>query len=307
MLKELWTIREAVRDRNPLVYNITNTVATNFTANVLLAAGASPIMSSGVAEADDLAKICDVLVINIGTLHTQQISMALKAGECAAAYEKPIVLDPVGVGATAYRNMTAKQILDDMPVRLIRGNYGEIAYLAGVSGQVKGVDSASGTLDLEMVKTLANERQLLVAATGKVDYVTDGTQVFANATGHIISQAVTASGCALSALTGAFLAVAENDQLGVLAALAFYGAAAQKAADASKGPGTFVPKFLDALYNLTYKEFKKLAADSVVRLEPPLTMTAAAAADTGEVEAPGAQDHEHEHDHDHEYTRVQDD
>ncbi|MEN6411351.1 MAG: hydroxyethylthiazole kinase [Veillonellales bacterium] len=260
MIKQLWEIREEVRNRCPLIVNLTNNVVTNFTANVLLAAGASPIMSEGAAEAESLAGSCDALILNIGTLHTRQISYFLKAGEYANKFKKPIVFDPVGVGATPYRNMAAAQIINDIKLSLIRGNYGEIGFLAGTADQVKGVDSASSEANVESLKQLAVQTGALVAATGPLDYVTDGERVFSNGTGDPLLQLVTGTGCALSSLTGAFLAVAEDKQLGVLAALAFYGAAAEKAADKAKGPGSFAVKFMDALYNLTYKEFRKLAA-----------------------------------------------
>lgn len=266
MLKELWEIREAVRDAKPLVCNITNNVVTNFTANILLAAGASPIMSEGAAEAEDLTKICDAVVLNIGTLHTRQISYILKAGEYASKNKKPIIFDPVGVGATAYRNMTCRQILQDIRVSLIRGNYGEIGFLSGISGQVKGVDGLSGIVDLESFKLLASEYNTLVAATGSIDYVTDGTSVLSSATGHAILQSVTGTGCALSSLMGAFMAVTEDKKMAVLAALAFYGAAAEKAAGSAKGPGSFAVKFIDALYNLHFDKFKKIAEGQVIAL-----------------------------------------
>jgi hydroxyethylthiazole kinase len=263
MLKQLWQIREEVQRRKPLIYNITNNVVTNFTANVLLAVGASPIMSEGAAEAEDLAKIADAVILNIGTLHTRQISYCLKAGEYANKYNKPVIFDPVGVGATAYRNMTANQFLKDIKLSLIRGNYGEISFLTGLSGQTKGVDNASSGVDLDGLKKLSEQTGAIVAATGQTDYVTDGKTVFSNNTGHVILQMVTGTGCALSSLTGAFMAVADDPKVGALAALAFYGAAAEKAAGASKGPGSFAIKFIDALYNLSYKEFKKIADESV--------------------------------------------
>lgn len=276
MLKELWGIREEVQKRKPLVYNITNNVVTNFTANVLLAAGAAPIMSEGAAEADSLAQIADAVILNIGTLHTRQITYCLKAGEYANKYGKPVIFDPVGVGATAYRNITAQQIVNDVQLSLIRGNYGEIGFLTGISGLTKGVDSASAAIDVEGLKALSRQTGALIAATGRIDYVTDGLSVLSNATGHALLQLVTGTGCALSSLTGAFMAVAEDKQLGVLAALAFYGAAAEKAADASKGPGSFAMKFIDALYNLSYKEFKKLAEEKtgIIREEDTLSGSA---------------------------------
>ncbi|MDR3590340.1 MAG: hydroxyethylthiazole kinase [Negativicutes bacterium] len=257
-IAQLWAVRQAVRTRQPLVYNITNTVVTNFTANVLLAVGASPIMSEGEQEAEELAKIAGVLVLNIGTLHPRQVDYFLKAGQSANACGTPVVFDPVGAGATSYRNTNADRIIHDIKLALIRGNYGEISFLAGLSGRVKGVDSLGGDLDTETVQGLARQTGALVAATGETDYVTDGGAVFANTTGHSLLQSVTGTGCALTSLTGAFLAVADNRQLGVLAALAFYGAAAQKAASGCKGPGTFAVQFLDALYSLDQAEFTEL-------------------------------------------------
>lgn len=257
-IAKLWDIRQAVRTRQPLVVNITNNVVTNFTANVLLAAGASPIMSEGWQEAEELARIAGALILNIGTLHPRQEEYFLKAGVSANEFGVPVVFDPVGAGATSYRNTMTDRIVREVKLALIRGNYGEVSFLAGLSGRVKGVDSLGGELDTAIIKGLAEQTGALVAATGETDYVTDGSSVLANTTGHILLQSVTGTGCALSSLTGAFLAVAEDRGLGVLAALAFYGAAAQKAAAGSNGPGTFAAQFLDALYNLDQAEFTQL-------------------------------------------------
>lgn len=266
MLKRLWEIREEVRSRRPLVVNITNNVVTNFTANVLLSAGASPIMSEGLEESGALAKIADALILNIGTLHPRQVEYFLKAGSQANKREKLVIFDPVGAGATPYRNDVASQILEEIQVSLIRGNYGEIGFLAGTDDQVKGVDSISDGMDPEMLRRLADKTGAMVAATGKVDYVTDGGAIFSNETGDILLQYVTGTGCALTSLTGAFMAVADDKKMGVLAALAFYGAAAEKAAEKAKGPGSFASRFIDELYNLSYKDFKKIAEDKVALL-----------------------------------------
>ena len=263
-IAKLWNHRQAVRDKKPLVVNITNNVVTNFTANVLLAAGASPIMSEGEAEADELVQIADAMVLNIGTLHPRQVEYFLKAGYCANKSNTPVVFDPVGVGATTYRNAVAERILNELKLALIRGNYGEINFLSGIAGKVKGVDSISDEVTIEPVRNLAAKKATLVAATGKTDYITDGVVVMENNTGHILLQSVTGTGCALSSLCGAFFAVADDKVSGVLAALAFYGAAAQKAAIQSPGPGSFAIHFLDALYTLQEKEFA-----SYLHLNPP--------------------------------------
>jgi hydroxyethylthiazole kinase len=252
---KLWRFLQQVRAKRPLVVNITNNVVTNFTANVLLAVGASPIMSEGMQEIDELTRLADATVLNIGTLHPRQVEYFLAAGRCANQWRKPVVLDPVGVGATTYRNSVAAELLSEVELSLIRGNYGEINFLAGLAGAVKGVDSLSAGIEMVAFQTLATTQKALVAATGETDYLTDGDVVMTNTTGHILLQSVTGTGCALSSLCGAFLSVADDKLSAVLAALAFYGAAAQKAAAESAGPGSFAVQFLDALANLQEKEF----------------------------------------------------
>jgi hydroxyethylthiazole kinase len=255
MLEQLWAIREEVRKKRPLVYNITNNVVTGFTANVLLAVGASPIMSEGEAEAEDLVRIADAVVLNIGTLHPRQTKYFLKAGKYAGKYNKPIILDPVGVGATTYRNETALELIDRLKITVIRGNYSEIKFLTGAAGKTKGVDSQDAEIDMEDMKALALKTGAIVCATGAADYITDGTRDYSNRTGHELLQTVVGTGCALSSLIGAFTSVSEDKVLGVLSALAFYGKAAEKAVALSRGPGSFAVSFIDALYSLEYEEF----------------------------------------------------
>ena len=259
MLQELWEIRQEVKNKRPLVLNITNNVVTNFTANVLLAVGASPIMSEGIAEAEDLIKICDVVVLNIGTLHPRQCEYFLQAGKIANQFNKPVILDPVGLGASGLRNDMVERILKEVKVSVIRGNYGEINYLMGSVGLTKGVDSFSNSINLEAIKGFVANKETLIVATGEKDYVVSKDSVNINNTGHEILQMVTGTGCALSSLVGAFFATASQKEIGVLSALVFYGAAAQKAELISNGPGTFQINFLDALYNLSYEEFSKFA------------------------------------------------
>lgn len=262
----LWDIRQDVRVKKPLVYNITNNVVTNFTANILLAAGASPIMSEGLQEAGELAKAADVLVLNIGTLHSRQFDYFLKAGKSANEEQKPVVLDPVGVGATSYRNNAAAEIVKKVKLTLIRGNYGEISFLAGLAGHLKGVDSMENKINVELIRGFAKRAGVIVAATGDVDYLTDGKNMFANSTGHIFLQPITGSGCALTSLAGAFMTVTEDKCLGVLAALAFYGVAAEKAASFSRGPGSFAVNFLDALYCLEKAEFREILEGKLLKV-----------------------------------------
>lgn len=259
MLNRLWKVREEVRKRRPLIVNITNNVVTNFTANVLLSAGASPIMSEGIEEAESLARIADGVVLNIGTLHLRQVEYFLQVGAEANRYGKPVIFDPVGAGATPFRNETAARILAELDVSLIRGNYAEIGFLAGTADKVKGVDSTSVATDIKRLRELAEKTGAIVAATGQVDYVTDGKAVFSNETGNLLLQYVTGTGCALTSLAGAFMAVSDDKKFGVLAALVFYGAAAEKAAEKAKGPASFAVNFVDTLYALSFEEFKQIS------------------------------------------------
>lgn len=259
MFEQLWSVREEVKRKGPLICNITNNVVTNFTANVLLAIGASPIMSEGNPEAEELIKITDAVILNIGTLHPRQIEYFIKAGGYANRYNKPLLLDPVGVGATQYRTETALMLLEKFKFSLIRGNYGEIGFLAGNAGGTRGVDSLNSGLDLKITKVLADKTGALICATGAIDYLSDGSKVCMNQTGHELLQLITGTGCALTSVMGAFLAVSEDPILGALSAVAFYGSAAEKAAGLAKGPGSFAVNFIDALYDLSYDEFREIA------------------------------------------------
>lgn len=259
MLEELWAIREEVGGKKPLVVNLTNTVVTNFTANVLLALGASPIMTEGEAEARELAGFAGAVVLNIGTLHPRQVDYFLKIGRYANEFNKPLIVDPVGFGATTYRNETVQQLLEQLRVTLIRGNYGEITALAGTACGTKGVDSLVSEIDAQSAKVLAEQTKAIVCATGETDILTDGTLTYTNQTGHELLQLVTGTGCALTSVIGAFMAVSEKPAVGALAALAFYGAAAEKAAEQAMGPGSFAANFIDALYNLRFAEFESIA------------------------------------------------
>lgn len=263
MLNQLWSIRENVIKRKPLVVNITNNVVANFTANVLLAIGASPIMSEGETEAEELTKVADVVVLNIGTLHPRQVGYFEKIGGYANRYSKPVILDPVGVGATGYRTETAIQLLSQLQVNMIRGNYGEIGFLAGTTCEMRGVDSVSLRLDWEITRALAIKTHTITCATGETDYLSNGTATYLNKTGHKFLQLVTGTGCALTSVMGAFMAVSNDPILGSLSALAFYGAAAEKAAGSVNGPGGFAATFIDALFNLTFDEFKNIADSKV--------------------------------------------
>lgn len=202
---------QQITKRKPLVHCITNYVVANFTANGLLAVGASPVMADAKEEAAQMASIADALLLNIGTLNAETIAAMKLAGAAANVKGIPVVVDPVGAGTTEFRLQTAKQLLAELDVQLIRCNAGELAALAGVAWQAKGVDCGEGQLPVaEVAKALANNYACLVIVTGEVDCVTDGEQVAYVTGGNARITQITGTGCLLSALCAAVLSASED-------------------------------------------------------------------------------------------------
>ncbi len=242
-----------LRSQTPLVQSITNYVAMDVSANVLLALGASPAMVHAQAEVSDFVPLASALVLNIGTLSPDWVSAMHLASEAARRRGVPTVLDPVGAGATAYRTREAVGLLQG-GLTTVRGNASEILALAGASaGPTRGVDStASADQAIDAAAVLADRFATVVAVTGEVDYVTDGQRRLRIEGGHALMTKVTALGCALSGVVGACLAVRPDTSLETVAhALGIYGLAGRRAADQARGPGTFRTQFLDALHLLT--------------------------------------------------------
>jgi hydroxyethylthiazole kinase len=242
----------AVREGKPLVHQITNYVVMNETANATLALGALPVMAHAGEEVEEMARIASSLVLNIGTLSEHWVEAMLLAGGAASARRIPVVLDPVGVGATTYRTETAKRILDLVDVTVLRGNAGEVATLVGAQAEVRGVESIStGIEPAELAREAARRLGVIASVTGLVDHVSDGARVLAIANGHELLSTVTGTGCMSSAMTGCFLAGKPDEPLEAAAeALAAFGVAAEDAAESAGGPGTFHALLYDALYAL---------------------------------------------------------
>ncbi len=239
---------DRIRREGPLVHNVTNLVAMTLSANVLIAVGASPIMSAASEEAGELAGLSGALVVNIGTLTHDWVEGARAAVRGARAAGRPWVLDPVGVGATAFRRDTTRALVAQGP-RIIRGNASEIMALAGGSGrrQGRGQHRRRRCGRRDAARQLAADTGAVVAVTGKVDLVTDGQRTLTVANGHELLTRTTASGCALTALIGAWAAVLPDPLEATAGALAAYGVAAELAALKAAGCGSFVPALLDAL------------------------------------------------------------
>jgi len=201
------TTLRAMREQKPLVHQITNYVVMNETANATLALGALPVMAHAGEEVEEMARIASALVLNIGTLSRHWVDAMLLAGRTATERGIPIVLDPVGAGATTYRTETARRILAEVGVTVLRGNAGEVATLVGAAAEVRGVESMSTGIEPgELARAAARTLGVIASVTGPVDHVSDGERVLAVANGVPLLATVTGTGCMSSALTGCFLA-----------------------------------------------------------------------------------------------------
>jgi hydroxyethylthiazole kinase len=239
-----------MRATAPLVQCITNYVAMNIMANVLLAAGASPAMVHAREEVAEFAGLAQALAVNIGTLDAVWAEAMAEAAGVMAAQGRPWVLDPVGVGATAFRQEVCARLLALRPA-VIRGNASEILALAGIGATGRGADAADPVEAAEAAaRDLAQRTGAVVAVSGPVDFITDGETAFRLANGHALMPKVTALGCSLNGVIAAFL-VGQAALPATVAAMAYYGLAGERAARGVAGPGAFQPAFLDALHALS--------------------------------------------------------
>ena len=244
-----------LREKSPLVHNITNYVAMNFSANALLAIGASPVMAHAVEEMDDMVAIASALVINIGTLDAEWIRGMLRAGRAAHRMGKPIVLDPVGAGATPYRTETAWEIIRECHPTIIRGNASEIMALVNADITSKGVDSSQSSDDaVESAKQLALSTGAVVVISGATDYITDGTHTETITNGSPLMTRVTAMGCTASSMVGAFAGINPDAFEAALHGMAAMGVCGELAVAQCPAPGSLLTHFVDALYTITPEE-----------------------------------------------------
>ncbi len=239
-----------IRRTAPLVHNITNYVVMNNTANALLALGASPAMVHAADEVEEFVGISRALVVNIGTLSAPWVAAMRAAADRAHRLGIPWVLDPVGVGATTYRNTVAADLMRRRP-SVIRGNASEILALAGAGARTKGVDSAhQANAAVDAARELAHRTAAAVAVTGATDYVTDGARLASLHNGHPLMARVTGMGCTATAIIGAFLAVERDGFRAAVQGLTTIGVAGELAAERSPGPGSLQMQILDALHQL---------------------------------------------------------
>ena len=247
----VWKDLDQIRKTAPLIHNITNFVVMNNTANALLALGASPVMAHAVNEVEEMVKLASALVVNIGTLSDDWVAAMQMAMLSAKQLHKPIVFDPVGVGATSYRTATARQLLDIATPTVIRGNASEISGILAENSTTKGVDSTEeSTAAILAAQNISQYYNCTVVISGVIDFIVSQKQIFRVENGHPMMGKVTGMGCTATAIIAAFLAVNPNSVSAATHAMAVMGIAGEIAAEKATGPGSLQVQFLDTLYNL---------------------------------------------------------
>jgi hydroxyethylthiazole kinase len=264
--KKIIELVNNVKEKNPLVHHITNYVTVNDCANITLAIGGSPVMAEDINEVCDMVSLSSAFVINIGTLNSRSVQAMILAGKKANELNIPVILDPVGAGATPYRTETTKKIISEVKLSVIRGNLSEIKTIYGKETKTKGVDACDSSSlnsseleeEKEMARKLASKLNTVIAITGEVDIITDGKTLYCVKNGHKIMAKVTGTGCMCTSLIGSFLGAGKDSLLAALSGIVSMGIAgeiAYEGLDKSKGgTGTLKVKILDAIYNLSHIE-----------------------------------------------------
>ncbi|UYZ34476.1 hydroxyethylthiazole kinase [Clostridium beijerinckii] len=263
---KIGSLLNEVRNKKPLVHNITNYVTVNDCANILLAIGASPIMADDIKEAADITKISSALVINIGTLNERTIESMIASGKKANELNIPVVFDPVGAGASDFRNSTTKRLLEEVKISVLRGNMSEIKFISGLGSTTKGVDASENDArtgndeGVDVAKSLAKKLQCTVAITGATDIISDGERVVILENGTKMLSNVTGTGCMTTALIGAFCGAGSDYFIGAVSGIISMGISGEIALDkAGKiGTGSFHIAIIDAIRNLTSNIIEKM-------------------------------------------------
>ncbi|MBU3180745.1 hydroxyethylthiazole kinase [Clostridium psychrophilum] len=263
------TLLNNLREKTPLVHQITNNVTINDCANITLAIGGSPVMAEDIHEVREMVSLASSLVLNIGILNTGSIEAMIAAGKKANELNIPVILDPVGVGATSYRNESCKKIMGEVKLAVIRGNLSEIKLIYGIDTVTRGVD-ASESFDVssnefakakEMARNFAEKFNTVVAITGEVDIITDGKNLYTVSNGHKMMSRVTGTGCMCTAVIGCYLGAGKNNLIAALAGVVSMGISGETAYERLdkeiEGSGTFRVKMIDAMYNLCENEINK--------------------------------------------------
>jgi hydroxyethylthiazole kinase len=263
--QQLSDLFSLVREKHPLVHHITNYVTVNDCANITLCAGGAPVMADAVEEVEEMAAVASALVLNIGTLNRVQVESMEYAGRMANDRRIPVILDPVGAGATQYRTKTVRRLLDTLDITILKGNAGEIGVLAGADAKVRGVDSHGLVGDpQEIARDFAKDAGLTIVVSGATDIVTDGKHSILVDNGHPMMGSISGTGCMAASVIGVFAAESKDPVLASAAALASFGIAGERAAACARGPFSFKTALFDELAGLSPDDLASMARIRVV-------------------------------------------
>lgn len=263
-IDHLTSVLDQVRLQQPVVHAITNTITASDVANVLRAIGARPIMAVAVEEVEEIVSRADALVLNLGTPTPERVMAMVSAGRRANSLGKPVVFDPVGVTASRFRSDSARRILSELRLAVIKGNRAEIGRLAGMEGELRGLDAVAGPADLlAAANTLSRQRGTVVAVSGEQDLVVGNGQALMVENGHPLMGRVTGTGCMLGAVVAAFTAVETDVMVATVAAVACFDLAGEHAGHRVVGPGGFKLALIDSLHALTAEQMRIGAKISV--------------------------------------------
>jgi hydroxyethylthiazole kinase len=259
-IRQFAELLDRVRKTRPLVHHITNTVTINDCANITLHTGGTPVMAHALEEVEEMVGLASALVLNIGTLTSAQVEAMMLAGKKANQRGIPVVLDPVGAGATRFRTESARRILEEIRVSIIKGNAAEIATLAGEHAEVRGVDAGKVFADpVQAAQALAREFSATVVVTGKTDVITDGTRTAFVDNGHAMMGCITGTGCMGASVLGCFAPVADDPWIAAVAAVTSSTIAGEIGGEQAEGPGSFKWRFFDAMAQLTAEQIVERA------------------------------------------------
>ena len=253
--KKLKKIQKIIKAEKPLIHHITNNVTVNDCAKITLNWGALPVMAPAAGESAQMVENASALVLNLGTISSKQLESMLKAGRRANELKIPIILDPVGVGATEFRTKAAQKLLSELEIALIKGNKGEISFLAGKAAEVRGVESIGEYNEIENSATeLAQKLDAVVVVSSEIDLISDGSQIAEINSGHSLMGEVVGTGCMLASTLAVFTAAVRHSSLTLFelaqTAVYYYSLAGEKAAEKENTPASFKIEFMDQIYLL---------------------------------------------------------
>lgn len=261
-INEIQSILELINHKKPIVHHITNYVTANDCANTVLAFGGSPIMADALQEVEEIVSITSALVLNLGTINELKVQSFIKAGKKANALNIPVILDPVGVGVSSFRKQTAKRIMDEIQLTVLKGNMSEIKSIYGITSLSRGVDSAESTIDggFEIAKALANKLNCIVAITGAIDVISDGESVYGIHNGHALLSRVTGTGCMTSSLVGVCLGTGDTSINSVITGIMTMGIAGEIAyslLNQNEGLGSYKVYLMDAITYMSLGDYQE--------------------------------------------------